>query len=670
MVASALHCFQLSPIKALFFYRVLFHFSSIFRPKPSWNSNQNLVVTHPILSRMECCDSMAELLQIQAQLTRTGLITQRFPASRVLAFCALSDNGNMNHARILFDQIPDRNTYIWNTMIRGFIRCGSPLLGISFFRDMTAKKMNFDCRTIVFVLKGCEYSSDFLLGQAIHALAFKWGIGFEILVQNALIHYYIQLEQLDCSRKLFDGMVDRDVVSWTTMIDGYSEKGHYTDALRMFQCMLTMGVQVNAVTLITVLSACSHTGSLNLGRSFHGYAEKICLAESLNLMNALVGMYGKCGCLESARRVFDCLDTRDVFSWTSMMSGYAKNGDLEYARKLFDNMPEKNVVSWSSMIAGYAQANQSEEAISFFREMLVDNVEPIAATLVSVLSACGRCGRLDLGRWIYEHYIEKKVLKLSLNLSNAFIDMYAKCGAINVAAKIFDEMTERDIVSWNSIIMGYAFHGNGSKAVKLFERLKRETLVPDDITFVGVLTACSHVGLVSEGRRYFLGMKAEFGIEPKPAHYACMVDLLGRVGLLEDAFELVRNMPMEPDEAGWGALLNACRVHGDLKIGHFVGEKLLGMEPGDSGVYSLLSNIYATWNRWDEVKKLRAMMRDRRVKKVPGCSSIEIEGKSHEFFVADRSHISSESIYEILDVIYMHSSEKEGKKIVRGREVF
>ncbi|PKU73508.1 pentatricopeptide repeat-containing protein At2g22410, mitochondrial [Dendrobium catenatum] len=659
MAASTLlRCFRLSPIKALFFYRVLFHFSSISRPKPSWNSNQNLVVTHPILSCMECCDSMAELRQIQAQLTRTGLIIHRFPASRVLAFCALSDNGDMNHARLLFDRIPDPNTYIWNTMIRGYIRWGYPRVGLSFFCDMNAKKFNFDCRTFVFVLKACEYLSDFLLGQTIHGLAYKWGINFEMLVQNGLMHYYIKMGQLDSVRKVFDGMAERDVVSWTTIIDGYSENGHYTDALRTFQCMLTIGVQLNAVTMITMLSVCSQTGFLNLGRSFHGYVEKSFLGENLNLMNALVDMYGKCGCLDSARRIFDWLDIKDVFSWTSMMSGYAKCGDLEHARKLFDKMPEKNVVSWSSIIAGYAQANQSEEALNCFREMLLANVEPITATLVNVLSACGRCGYLDLGRWIYEHYIEKKGLKLSVNLSNAFIDMYAKCGAINLAAKMFHEMTERDIVSWNSIIMGYGFHGHGSKAVTLFEQLKREGVVPDDITFVGVLSACGHAGLVSEGRRYFFDMKAEFGIEPKPVHYACMVDLLGRVGLLDDAYELVRNMPIELDEAGWGALLNACKVHGNLKLGHYAGEKLLGVDPGDSGVYTLLSNMYATWNKWDEVKQLRVMMRDRKVKKVPGLSSIEIEGKSHGFFVADRSHVCSERIYAILNMIYMHSSEK------------
>ncbi|KAK8921815.1 Pentatricopeptide repeat-containing protein [Platanthera zijinensis] len=656
---SLLYGHQLSPVRTLFLYRTLFQLSSTSRPKPSWNSNENLLVTHPLLSRMEFCESMAELRQIQAQFTRTGLITQRFPASRALAFCALSDNGDMNHARLLFDQIPDPNTYIWNTMIRGYIRCGSPLLGLSFFRDMNSNKANFDCRTIVFALKACECLSRILLGLEIHGLAYKWGFDLKILVQNSLMHFYVRMGHFDSTIKVFDEMAERDVVSWTTIIDGYSEKGHHTDALKAFRSMLAVGVQLNAVTMLTVLSVCSQIGSLNLGRSFHGYAEKSKFCDYSSLMNALMDMYVKCGCLNSAQRVFDSLDTKDVFSWTSMMNGYAKNGDLDLARKFFNEMPDKNSVSWSSMIAGYAQANRPEEALNIFRDMISANVEPITATLVSALSACGQRGCLDLGRWIYDCYIYKSGLKLTVNLSNAFIDMYAKCGAIDQAAKLFHEMKEKDIVSWNSMIMGYGYHGHGREAVALFERLKGEGVLPDDITFIGVLSSCCHGGLVSEGRRYFVDMKAEFGIEPKPAHYACLVDLLGRVGLLEEASELVKNMPVEGNEASWGALLNACRVHRNLKLGRCAGERLLGGDSVDSGVYSLLSNIYAIWNKWEEVKQVRIVMRNRKVKKVPGCSSIEIEGNSYEFFAADRSQSFSERIYAVLNLIYLQSSEND-----------
>ncbi|KAG0458547.1 hypothetical protein HPP92_023704 [Vanilla planifolia] len=456
---------------------------------------------------------MDDLRKIHAQLTTTGLINDCFPASRAIAFCALSIAGDIKYAHLLFDQIPDPNTYIWNTMIRGYSKRGSPL-------------------------------QDILLGKGMHGLAYKYGFHMDILVQNGLMYYYVKRGDLTSARSVFDQIVEKDVYSWTIIIDAYSNNGHPEDALKEFRHMLILDVRPNAVTVITVLSACSQISSLNLVRTFHSFVEKSNFDGNLNLMNAFIDVYG------------------------------------------------------------YVQANQPEEALDFFLEMIAANVEPMVATFVSVLSACAKCGRLDLGRWIYDHYMKRKRLKLSVNLSNSFIDMYAKCGDINAAEKMFQQMTKRDIVSWNSMIMGYAIHGHGAEAVALFEQLISKGGVPDDITFIGVLSACSHVGLVSEGRKYFFDMKAVFSIQPKPVHYSCMVDLLGRVGLLGDAYAMLRNMPMEPDEAGWGALLNACRMHGNSELGHCAGEKLLGLNPGDSGVYSLMTNVYAISGKWDEVKQV------------------------------------------------------------------
>ncbi|PKA64267.1 Pentatricopeptide repeat-containing protein [Apostasia shenzhenica] len=657
IIATSLLCFhQLCNNSCLLPLR--FHlFSTISKAKLSWNSNNNLIVTHPILSVMESCASMAELRQIQAQFTRKGLIEHRFAVSRIIAFCALFDEGDMNHARLLFDKIPDPNTYIWNTMIRGYTRCGFPLLSISFLKQMIDKIDNVDGRTWVFALKAYEFFPEILLGEGVHGLVSKQGFNLEMLVQNSLMHYYVKLGELPSAERVFDEILEPDIVSWTTIIDGYLENSLPIEALRIFQCLSAAGVQSNAVTMIAVLSACSQMGFLDLGSSIHGYIEKSSLCDNLNMMNALVVMYGKCGCLGSAKKIFDEIEIKDVFSWTCMLSGYCRFGDLETARKFFDKMPEKNVVSWSSMIAGYAQANRPWEALDLFREMIAANVEPTSATLASILSACAQASCLHLGKWIYGRYIVMKRLKLNLKLSNAFIDMFAKCGDIDMAAKIFHVMPQKDIVSWNSMILGFASHGNGIEAVALFEQLKGQGFVPDDITFVGVLSACSHVGLVSEGRRHFFDMKAAYGIEPKAAHYACMIDLLGRVGLVADAFGLVANMPMEPDLAGWGALLNACKMHGSLELGSHAGEKLLDLDPSDSGVYSLLSSIYATCNKWEEVKKLRMIMKSRKVKKTPGCSIIEIEGKFHEFLATDMSHICSISIYAVLEILYIHLSK-------------
>jgi pentatricopeptide repeat protein len=271
-----------------------------------------------------------------------------------------------------------------------------------------------------------------------------------------------------------------------------------------------------------------------------------------------------------------------------------------------------------------------------------------------VLSACAQLGCLDLGRWIYDTYIISGKALLTVNLGNAFIDMYAKCGDLHAASRLFTEMAERNVVTWNTMVMAHAMHGQSEQVLRLFKQLKQTDTVPDEITFLGLLSACSHSGLVSEGRRYFEEMKLVYGIVPKPEHNACMIDLLGKSGRLEEAFDVAKGMPLEAGEAGWGALLHACRMHENLVIGECAADKLVTLDPSDSGIYVLMCQIYASKNKWDQVKMLRMLMRDRGVKKNPGCSSIEVDGKFHEFLVADVSHVHSEDIYAALQNIYVH----------------
>ncbi|KAF9603682.1 hypothetical protein IFM89_037445 [Coptis chinensis] len=423
--------------------------------------------------------------------------------------------------------------------------------------------------------------------------------------------------------------------------------------LRIFNEMLRSGVVPNEVTMVAVLSACCVIGDLRLGRLVHGYIEKSSVECKLNMLNALMDMYVKCGCLNIAREIFGRMVVRDVYSWTIMTDGYAKKGELEVARKYFDALVEKNVVSWNAMIAGYSQKNKPKEALELFREMEETTLRPVEGTLVCVFSSCAQLGRLDIGKKIYHYYVDQKRVKPSVKLANAFIDMCAKCGSIDAAVEFFTRMPDRDLVSWNSMISGYAVHGYTEEALNLFKQMQRLGPRPDDITLVGVLSACCHGGLVIEGREHLKNMKKVFDIEPKDKHYACMIDLLGRVGRLEEALELIKRMPMEPDEAAWGALLNASRMHANVDMGKLAYDKLLGLDPNDSGNYVLLANIYATEKRWDDVSMVRSMMRGRGVKKTPGLSSIEVDGKSHEFLVEDKSHPQSEEIYKILNDILL-----------------
>ncbi|CAK7357050.1 unnamed protein product [Dovyalis caffra] len=645
-------------------FQSLKQFSSTTSAKPTkWNSPTNTIITHPILVALESCTSMLQLKQIQAHMTKTSLITHTFPVSRVLAFCALSDAGDINYAHLLFSQLQNPNTYIWNTMIRGYSKAKMGHVGFLYFCEMVQQGVEMDSRSIVFALKACEQFLGVLEGKSVHCVIWKMGFVYALLVQNGLVHFYGLRGCLGLARQVFDEISDRDVVSWTSMIDGYSEHNWSDEALRLFDSMLMYGnAEPNEVTMIAVLSACTQKEDLRLGKTCHEYVKTRNVTCSLNLMNSILDMYVKCGCLDSARGIFDTMGARDVFSWTTMVNGYAKSGELELARTLFNEMPERNVVSWNAMIAGYSQNNQPKEALKLFHLMLEAEFVPMENTLVCVLSACGQLGCLDFGHWIHRNFIGTKHSKMSLIVANAFIDMYAKCGVIHEAAKVFNDMPERNLVSWNSMIAAYASHGHAKQALIVFEQMMSEKFKPDDITFVGVLSACSHGGLVAEGREYFQNMKRKYGIEPKREHYACMIDSLGRVGLLEDAYELITKMPMEPSAAAWGALVHGCRIHGNVELAKMAAPRLLELDPEDSGTYVLLANACAKGRRWDDVRMARSTMRERRVKKIPGCSKIEVEGKFHEFLAGDESHLQSEGIYKALDQIFVISELEDCKE--------
>ncbi|KAK7272779.1 hypothetical protein RIF29_13818 [Crotalaria pallida] len=625
-----------------------------------WKSRSNVVITHPTLIIMESCLDMRQLKQIQAHMTRTGLISHTFPLSRLLAFSALSD---FRHSLLLWTHlILHPNTYMWNTMIRACLHANIPTLAFSFFLHMMRMRQTLtqkmDSRTFVSALKACHNFSGLSHGESLHCVLFKMGFHSHLLVRNGLIHFYAaRRASLNNARKVFDQSYDKDVVTWTTMIHGYAALHCSDTALELFNLMLASGVEPNEVTLIAVLSACSCKGNLEMGKSIHESIEKNKRMSScsLSLHNALLDMYIKCGCLIHARELFDRMGTRDVYSWTSLVNGYAKCGDLESARSFFDRTPQKNSVSWSAMIAGYSQNNKPKESLKLFHEMIGAGMAPVEHTLVSVLSACGQLSCLSLGHWIHEYFVNGKKMHLSVTLGNAVIDMYAKCGSINAAAQVFSSMSERNLVSWNSMIAGYAANGLAKQAVSLFDRMRNMGFKPDDITFVSLLTACSHGGLILQGQDYFDSMERNYGIKPKREHYACMIDLLGRNGLLEEAYVFITKMPMQPSEAAWGALLNACRMHGNVELAKFSAWNLLSLDPDDSGIYVLLANICANERKWADVKKVRSLMREKGVKKIPGHSLIEIEGEFKEFLVADVSHPQSEEIYKVLDEMYLLS---------------
>ncbi|KAL2234623.1 pentatricopeptide repeat-containing protein At2g22410, mitochondrial [Sesamum indicum] len=637
--------------------------SSSFQPlrnfssnSKKWNStaNPNLKITHPTLLLIESCNSMSQAKQIQAQMTRAGLVFHLFPVSRLLSFIALDENGDFSHANALFAQILDRNLYIWNTIIRGCVNKGYFDMGFCYFVRMVGECPEMDKRSYVFGLKACGGLQDFRVGESVYCRIWKAGFVGYVIVRNGLIHLYCESGKLSSATRVFYETETRDVVSWTSMIDGYVKHHMVDDALRLFDEMCKSQVEPNGVTMVAVFSACAQKGDLKFAEMVHEFAEMRGVGFSMNMMNSMLDMYAKCGSLEKAGKIFETMEVKDMFSWTSMINGYMKNGEVELARKLFDEMPERNVVSWNAMIGGYSHNNRPKDALELFHDMEREGLDPMESTLVLVLSACAQSGCMDMGQRIRDYYVKQKRTPLSVTLGNVFIDMYAKCGNIDAAREIFDEMMKKDLVSYNSMIVAYASHGNAGKALGLFEHIREVGFKPDDITFVGILSACAHGGLVKKAWDYFRAMEL-FGLTPGMEHYTCMIDLLGRVGHLEEAYELIRSMPTEPDEAIWGALLNGCRMHGDVELGKFAAEKLIVLDPKDSGTYMLLASLCANKRKWGDVRMARSMMRDNGVKKTAGSSSIELEGVFHDFLVADELHPESEAIYRVLGEILLLS---------------
>ncbi|PKI41251.1 hypothetical protein CRG98_038363 [Punica granatum] len=409
--------------------------------------------------------------------------------------------------------------------------------------------------------------------------------------------------------------------------------------------MLCSGVGPNAFTFSAVLKS----SPIRPGKSLHCLAFKLGFGSDMYVETGLVEVYARGGDVPSARRLFDEMPQRSLVSLTSMITCYAKHGEMGKARWLFDEMPERDVVCWNVMIDGYAQNGFPNEALVMFRSMMSDaKLRPNEVTVLAVLSACGQMGALEMGRWLHS-FIENSKIRDNLHLETALIDMYSKCGSLEDARLVFEWMNKKDVVAWNSMISGYAMHGFSRDALATFDEMRRLGINPNDVTFIGVLNACGHTGMVREGRMLFNMMKDKYGIEPKVEHYGCLVNLLGRAGHLEEAYDLVKGMRPEPDIVIWSSLLGACRLHDDLALGEEIAELLLEQNPASSGTYALLSNIYANSGNWIEVARIRGMMKSKGVVKEKGCSSIEVDNTVHEFLARDTKHPRCQEIYLMLE---------------------
>lgn len=448
-----------------------------------------------------------------------------------------------------------------------------------------------------------------------------------------------------------------------TMIRALSlvdEPNAHSIAVLVYRKFWALCSKPDTFTFPFVLKIVVRVSDVWFGRQVHGQTVVFGFDSSVHVVTGLIQMYSTCGGLRDARKVFDEMRVKDVTVWNALLAGYGKVGEMDEARGLLEMMPcwVRNAVSWTCVISGYAKSGRASEAIEVFQRMLMENVEPDEVTLLAALSACADLGSLELGERICS-YVDHRGMKRPVSLNNALIDMYAKSGNIIKALEVFESVNDRNVVTWTSIITGLATHGLGAQAIAMFNRMVKAGVKPNDVTFVAILSACSHVGWVDLGKCLFSSMRSKYVIQPNIEHYGCLIDLLGRAGKLREAGQVIKSMPFEANATIWGSLLAASNVHRDLELGERALNQLIKLEPNNSGNYMLLANLYSNLGRWDESRMMRKMMKGIGVKKMAGESSIEVENRVYRFISGDLSHPHVEKIHEILQEMDLQIQSNE-----------
>ncbi|XP_068662736.1 pentatricopeptide repeat-containing protein At1g18485 [Aristolochia californica] len=648
---------------------------------------------------------------------KMGLASDTFVGNAMVAMYGKC--GLLEEALKAFETMCERNLVTWNTMICCLSENGFTQESFDMCREMMeAEGLTPDVATLVTILPVCAAEGEIAMGRVVHGLSVKSGLNNELQLNNALIDMYAKCGFMSDAQILFDNAPQKNVVTWNAMIGGLSKNGRVQSVLNLlFQMTMEEGIAANSITILNVLSSCLEQSKLWSLKEVHGYAIRNVFDSNELVASALIAAYAKCGSLVSAKHIFYGLMIKTVSSWNAIIGGYAQNGDPtkaidmffemrssgsepdEYsigslllafahlkslhdgkvvhgfvlrnglesdsfigisllslyiqcgevvtARTLFNEMQERNLVCWNAMISGYSNNGHPNEAAFLFQQMLLEGIQPCEISVTGVLTACSQISALRLGKAIHCFALKAELAEGPF-VGSTIIDMYAKCGCIDLSCMLFDRLKEKDLVCWTVMINGHGIHGQGSEAVDLFERMqKEEGIKPDGFTFIGLLMACSHAGMVEEGLKYFEDMRKRHSLEPKLQHYSCVVDMLGRAGHLADAARLIDGMQVEPDIGIWGALLGACRIHGDVGLGERCASKLLELDPDKAENYVLASNLFAGSGQWNEVRRLRGKMKEKDLKKEVGRSWIEIEGRVDHFMAGDTSHPESDEVRKL-----------------------
>lgn len=567
----------------------------------------------------------------------------------------LSKEGKMSQVRKLFEKLPERDKDVitWTAVISGYIKLGLIEEARKLFDRVDSKK---NVVTWTAMLSGYMRSNRIVDAERL----FEKMPVKNVVSWNTMVDGFVRNGMVDKAFKVFDGMPETNVVSWNTMLTALVQCGRVEDARALFDKMPRRDV----ISWTAMVAGLAKNGKVDEARRlFDRMPERNVVS-----WNAMITGYAQNKQVDEAFALFERMLERDLSSWNGMITGFIQNGGLRRAEKLFDKMPCKNVVSWTVMITGYVRGEQSEEALKIFSKMLAeDGVKPNEGTFVSVLSACSDLAGLVEGQQVHQT-IAKTVYQCSEIVVSALINMYSKCGELSIARRMFDgSISQRDVVSWNCMIAAYAHHGYGGESIRLFKKMSDLHFKPNDATYVALLSACSHSGMVEEGMRYFDELVRDKSIQVKEDHYACFVDLCSRAGKLKEAFEFIVQLGTKPSVSVWEALLAGCHVHGDDNLGKLVAEKILEAQPENAGTYLLLSNLYASRGKWRDAVKVRLKMKDKGLKKQPGCSWIEVGNEVHVFVVGTQSHTHANLIYPLL--VELHAKIRKAGRISNDNDL-
>ncbi|KAI3950157.1 hypothetical protein MKW92_044471 [Papaver armeniacum] len=580
----------------------------------------------PVLK--ECIDrnSVSDAQIIHTHIVKTGAHSDLFIMSFLLNVYAKC--GSMEYAVNVFENLPRRNIVNWTALMTGYVQNSLPELAIQVFLELLEAGVYPTNYTLGAVINACSSLFSIKFGRQIHGYIIKYQIESDTSMGNALCSLYSKCGSFECAVKAFRRIPEKNVISWTTVLSACGDNGQPEKGLNFFAEMLMEDGEPNEFTLTSVLSLCCLMHALGFGEQVHSYSIKLGYDASVSIKNSIMYLYLRSGRVDEARRLFDAMGTISLVTWNAIIAGYSQIMGSE---------------------KDYLKVHHSgAEALQIYLKLHRSRMKPDLFTFSSILTVCSGLVALDQGEQIHAQTIKSGFLS-DVVVGSALVNMYYKCGSAEKATKAFVEMPTRTLISWSSMITGFGQHGRCVEALQLFEDMIITGVKPNKVTFVGVLSACSHAGMVDEALNYFEMMKKKYKIKPVVDHYACLIDMYVRLGKLQEAFDFIEKMDFEPNEFIWSMLIAGCRSHGNMELGFYAAERLLQLKPKDCETYALLLSMYISAGKWNDVKKVRKMVKDKKLGNLQDWSSISIKDKVYSFKPDDKSHNRSVEMYRLLD---------------------